>query len=179
MLLFSLFFTLFLLISIDTMTLYFISFELNSCLGRTALPWLHDGIRCPFYLLFPSFRCSALGESFFSAFPTTFRVSTIRGGADRMLYILLLCKHMLVYICFIAVLTRTLFRCQRARAGRSTPRGAAVLTPWAARVSICLFLLCFPSQIFNKFLLNIFQDWRGQTGSNSKESRYTRVSSSY
>lgn len=32
-----------------------------------------------------------------------------------------------------------------------------ILTPCAAPIPICLFLLCLPSQVFNKSLLNIFQ----------------------
>lgn len=74
-----------------------------------------------------------------------------------MLYIFLLYKHVLVYIHFPAVPTRILSRCQRGAALTDKRRDPAILTPCAAPVPICLFLLSLPSQVFNKSSLNIFQ----------------------
>lgn len=176
------------LISIGSKTFFFLlllyQLWIKLMFGENCwLLWLHDAFRCPpvarFYLLFLCFSCSAFDELFFSAFPTMLDVSTIQGRADRILYIFLLYKHMLVYICFIAVLTLILFRCQRVSAVTNKLRDTAIVTPCAAHVSICLLLLCLPSQVFNKLLINIFQDTRGQPGSNSKGSRYANICSGY
>lgn len=110
------------------------------------------------FLLFPCVWAAWDGASC-SSLPFPPCPTQAEPRAERMLYIFLLYKHVLVYICFPAVPTQILSRCRRGSALTDKRGDPAILTPCAAPVPICLFVLCLPYQVFNKLWLNIFQNF--------------------